>query len=39
MVHGARPDEVANAVLFLVSDRSVHTIGGEVFVDGSVKQI
>ncbi|MFD3453286.1 glucose 1-dehydrogenase [Streptomyces sp. NPDC058691] len=33
-----RPEEVAEAVLFLASDRSSFTTGGEIYVDGGVNQ-
>ncbi|MFJ8613699.1 SDR family oxidoreductase [Streptomyces sp. NPDC093675] len=33
-----RPEEVASAVLFLASDESTFTTGGEVFVDGGLNQ-
>ncbi|MFJ4846610.1 MULTISPECIES: glucose 1-dehydrogenase [unclassified Streptomyces] len=33
-----RPEEVAEAVLFLASDRSSFTTGGEIYVDGGINQ-
>ncbi|MFI1993453.1 SDR family oxidoreductase [Actinoplanes sp. NPDC020271] len=34
-----RPEEIANAVLFLVSEQSSFMTGAEIFVDGGAEQI
>nr|WP_255645847.1 SDR family oxidoreductase [Actinoplanes polyasparticus] len=34
-----RPEEIANVVLFLVSEQSSFMTGAEVFVDGGAEQI